>query len=285
MIFYLFRDIDGFVVTTFQTTPLMQTYILGFTISKFDSIADLSTDIPHRVYARPATIKSGNALFGLNTGLQILQKHEELFDMKYQLPKLDQVAIPDFYFNAMENWGLVTYREEIVLINSTHSPLRQKQRSATVISHELSHMYFGNLVSPKWWQYLWMKEGFATFFEFYTASLIYPEWRLMELFVVDKLQNVFTSDSYATTRAMTYTVNSPAEVSAVFDNISYDKGILSIIFCTLSFSAVTFFYCCSRLRFTNDYACYGNGNIFQGTALLSGRNVREILFKKKKLIV
>jgi aminopeptidase N len=70
-----------------------------------------------------------------------------------------------------------------------------------------------------------MKEGFATFFEFYTASLVYPEWRLMELFVVDKLQNVFTSDSYAATRAMTYGVGSPAEVSAVFDNISYDKGM------------------------------------------------------------
>jgi aminopeptidase N len=104
----LSRDSLGRVTTTFQPTPLMQTYILGFTVSKFEALVDTSTGIPHRVYARPATIRSGNAEFGLQTGLKILKKHEELFQLEYELPKLDQVAIPDFYFNAMENWGLIT---------------------------------------------------------------------------------------------------------------------------------------------------------------------------------
>lgn len=112
---------------------------------------------PHRVYASPAEVI--NTELALKDGPRILSAIENYLKTPYSFPKMDQIAIPDFNAGAMENWGLVTYREEALLWNETLHPYQRKLRIVTVIAHEFGHQWFGNAVSPKWWSYLWLNEG------------------------------------------------------------------------------------------------------------------------------
>lgn len=102
--------------------------------------------------------------------------------------------------------------------------MKQQHEIATVVGHEFGHQYFGNMVSPAWWSYLWLKEGFARFFEYFAADIAYPELKIRETYTVQKLQNAFDLDSLGSSRPMTYYVNTQTEIANVFDNIAYDKG-------------------------------------------------------------
>lgn len=103
--------------------------------------------------------------------------------------------------------------------------MRQKHEIATVVGHEYGHQFFGNMVSPAWWSYLWMKEGFARYFEYLASDMAYPELRIRETYSVQKMQNAFDFDSLGSSRPMTFYVNTQSEIANVFDNIAYDKGI------------------------------------------------------------
>ncbi|GLG93874.1 Decaprenyl-diphosphate synthase subunit 1 [Gryllus bimaculatus] len=132
------------------------------------------------------------------------------------------VAVPDFSAGAMENWGLITYRESMLLFNDGTASARKG--IATVITHELTHMWFGNLVTTHWWDATWLNEGFAQYFQFYATSLVKPAWRLMEQFVVDHHQAVMGADALPTSAALTSPAYTPAQVSARFGSITYSKG-------------------------------------------------------------
>lgn len=150
--------------TTFQETPLSPTYLIAFVVSDFASISGTTEKgFVQRVFARPNAIEDG--AFALDTGLKSLSAFEKYFNIPFKLPKMDQAAIPDLNLIAMENWGLVLYVESYLLYNSSRSTFADKNNIATVISHEYAHQYFGNLVTPKWWSYIWLNEGFADLFE------------------------------------------------------------------------------------------------------------------------
>lgn len=110
------------------------------------------------------------------------------------------------------------------------SPMKQKKKIASIVGHEIGHHYFGNYVSPAWWSYLWMKEGFARFFEYTAAQIAFPELTIGKMYTVDKTHNVFQLDALGSTRPMTFYVNSQVEISNIFDDIAYDKGKLPISF-------------------------------------------------------
>ena len=146
----------------------MSTYLVAFVVSEFSSLTDDSKKFS--VWARPSVINQ--TAYALKIGPQALELFAKLFDEDYPLPKMDMVAIPDFSAGAMENWGLITYREPRLLYDENVSSARSQQDIASVIVHECLHSWFGNLVTPKWWSYLWLSEGFARYYEYYATAKV-----------------------------------------------------------------------------------------------------------------
>lgn len=122
------------------------------------------------------------------------------------------------------NLSVLRFRERYLLFKENYTSTSEKQTITTIISHEYAHQWFGNLVTPTWWKYIWLNEGFATYFENYAASLVQPTWRLMEQFVIKSHQYAFESDSLESTRPMSSDASSPTQITALFDTVIYDKG-------------------------------------------------------------
>ncbi|XP_014663075.1 PREDICTED: aminopeptidase N-like [Priapulus caudatus] len=175
-----------------------------------------------RAWARPELIHQ--AEYALNTTAAIMEAFEDYFNLSYPLKKTELIAIPDFSAGAMENWGLVTYREERMLYEEGVSTSADKKSIARVIGHELTHMWFGNLVTCEWWDHLWLNEGFASYFQYVGADFVEPEWMLLDQFVVDNNPLAFASDALATSHPVVADVLTNSEIQGIFDRISYQKG-------------------------------------------------------------
>ncbi|XP_028812988.1 aminopeptidase N-like isoform X1 [Denticeps clupeoides] len=215
--------------TTFEPTKRMSTYVLAFIVSDFDFIEapETSSGTMVRIWARKKAIESGQGGYALNVTLPILEFFETYYNTSYPLSKSDQVALPDFNAGAMENWGLVTYRETALLYDPDKSSNGNKERVLTVISHELAHMWFGNLVTLRWWNDLWLNEGFASYVEYLGADYAEPTWNIREQIVRMDVQRVFSVDALASSHPLSVSedeVNRPEEISEMFDTISYSKG-------------------------------------------------------------
>ncbi|XP_055315275.1 aminopeptidase N-like [Sitodiplosis mosellana] len=214
---------SGSTLTQFKKIPLTSTYLIAFIISDFPYKESWSkAGFRHRVFAKPQEMDS--ATFGVYEGEKILDAISDYLQVNFTLPKMDQAAIPQFAAGAMENWGLVTYRETALLYNETIHSNERKISVVTTIAHEFGHQWFGNLVSPKWWSYLWLNEGFATLFQFIGTDLVHPDWSIFNDFVVQKLHVALRSDATNRTRPMTYYVENPSGIGGLFDNIAYAKS-------------------------------------------------------------
>ncbi|GFY53408.1 aminopeptidase N [Trichonephila inaurata madagascariensis] len=208
----------GWIADQFQTTVRMSTYLLAFVVSDFKR---KGTD-KFAVWSREAVIDTTD--YALQVGPAILSFYETFFKVKYPLPKTDMIAIPDFSAGAMENWGLITYRETALLFDPRFSSSSNRQRVATVISHELAHQWFGNLVTPLWWDDLWLNEGFASYVEYLGVEAVHPDWQMDQQFVLDELQDVMDLDCLKTSHPISLPVRHPDEINEIFDRISYGKG-------------------------------------------------------------
>ncbi|XP_058065216.1 aminopeptidase N-like [Anopheles bellator] len=206
--------------TKFETTPVMSTYLLAFVVSDF--LARIQGT--HRVYVRGNAFEE--ATLALDAGSKILTALDTHLGITYAqyMPKMDQIAIPDFAAGAMENWGLVTYREQYLLFKPDVSTYRTKTNIVTTIAHEFAHQWFGNLVSPAWWEFLWLNEGFATLYEYYATELAYPGEHYWELFTTQVIQAAMVPDGLQSTRPMNWNAGTPAEISALFDRVAYPKS-------------------------------------------------------------
>eukprot|EP00755_Sulcionema_specki_P011443 Sspe_Gene.7689::Locus_2603_Transcript_1_1_Confidence_1.000_Length_2682::g.7689::m.7689/K08776/NPEPPS; puromycin-sensitive aminopeptidase len=207
---------------TFLPSPLMSTYLLAFIVGEFDFIQGCTNNgTLIRAIAVPG--KSHQLQYALDTGIKALEYYNEFFGIPYPLPKLDMVAVPDFASGAMENWGLVTYREVEMLCDETVS-VDVKQRICIVVTHELSHQWFGNLVTMHWWDNLWLNEGFANFMETLCADHIHPEWAMWEHFVDLEQGAALRLDGLRSSHPVQVDIPRAEAVEEVFDNISYSKG-------------------------------------------------------------
>ncbi|NXB45369.1 AMPN Aminopeptidase, partial [Leucopsar rothschildi] len=221
--------IDGVTwsVTEFNTTPRMSTYLLAFIVSQFDHRDTNSSGTLIRIWGRPKAIEEGQGDYALNVTGPILKFFEGHYNTAYPLPKSDQVGLPDFNAGAMENWGLVTYRENSLLFDDNFSSISNKERVVTVIAHELAHQWFGNLVTLRWWNDLWLNEGFASYVEYLGADSAEPDWNIKDLMVLNELHDVMATDALASSHPLSFReeeINTPAQISEVFDSIAYSKG-------------------------------------------------------------
>lgn len=206
----------------FSKTPVMSTYLVYIAVGEFEYLTGKSGKTLVRVITTKGNKTKGK--FSLELGKKLLLSYEKYFGIKYPLPKLDLIAIPDFASGAMENWGAITFRETILLYDPKTSSTRTKQYIAEVISHEIAHMWFGNLVTMKWWNDLWLNESFATFMATKFVDKFYPEWDLWNQFVEDAMNIAMGLDSLKNTHPIDVKVNSTSEIREIFDAISYDKG-------------------------------------------------------------
>lgn len=215
------------LTTVFETTPKMSTYLLAFVYGELGyKETTTKRGVVVRTYATPDNVKHLD--FATEFMAKCLDFYEEYFDIPYPLPKLDWVAQPDFSAGAMENWGLVTSREQVLLVDEANSSLPMKQYVTMVIAHELTHQWFGNLVTMRWWTDLWLNEGFASWMEYLPINHFYPEWQMWTQFAVDEQQPAFKLDALANTHPIQVAINDPEEIRTIFDTISYQKGASSI---------------------------------------------------------
>ena len=216
---------DDSLTTTFEKTPRMSSYLLAFVIGELHKkTARTKSGVEVNVWATPA--QNENTLdFALDIATRSIDFYDEYFGVKYPLPKSDHVALPDFSSGAMENWGLITYRESCLLADPELTPESSRRFIATVIAHELSHQWFGNLVTMNWWNDLWLNESFANMMEYVAIDALHPEWRMWEDFATNEVTAALRRDSLDGVQSVQADVNHPDEISTLFDPaIVYAKG-------------------------------------------------------------
>lgn len=213
------------LVTVFDTTPRMSTYLLAWVVGEMHrKTATTKSGVEVNVWATPAQ-PSDSLDFALDIATRTIDFFDDYFDTKYPLPKSDHVALPDFSSGAMENWGLITYREVALLADPKTTSISSKHYIATVIAHELSHQWFGNLVTMEWWNNLWLNESFATLMEYIAIDALHPEWNIWLDFSTAESIMALRRDAIDGVQSVQVDVHHPDEISTLFDGaIVYAKG-------------------------------------------------------------
>ncbi|KAJ3133681.1 hypothetical protein HK100_004184 [Physocladia obscura] len=227
-----FTNTDGKKVkeVKFARTPLMSTYLVAFVVGDLESIETVATPkspenaepITIRLFTVKGLVSQGT--FALDVAARTHQFFSEYFNEAFPLPKSDLVAIPDFGAGAMENWGLVTYRNVALLCEAENTTASAKKEIAYTVAHELAHQWFGNLVTMSWWNDLWLNEGFATFVGWLAVDFLFPEWEVWTNFINAEFNQALQLDGLRSSHPIDVDVKSAAEVGEIFDAISYSKG-------------------------------------------------------------
>ena len=205
----------------FATTPKMSTYLVAFLVGDFKCTEGSSDGVPIRACSTPDRVELTK--FALESARYVLHYYDAYFGIKYPMPKLDMVALPDFEAGAMENFGCITYRETDLLVNSKTGDIPEKKRVAVVVAHEMAHQWFGDMVTMQWWDNLWLNEGFATWMETKPVAEWKPEWNFPQDDAQD-LDQTLNLDAQKTTRTIRATANTPDEINEMFDGIAYGKA-------------------------------------------------------------
>ena len=219
------RDTPGPVAGThtveFATTPKMSTYLVAWVVGDFQCSMGKADGVSIRACATPD--KGKLTKFAVDAAKWDLKYYDTYFGTKYPMAKLDLIAIPDFEAGAMENFGCITFRETELLVDAKYGALSAKKSVAVTVAHEMAHQWFGDLVTPEWWDNLWLNEGFATWMESKAAEKWQPKWHFDQDVATD-LNHTLDADAGRTTRTIRAKAETPAEINALFDDISYGKA-------------------------------------------------------------
>lgn len=274
---------SGKKAVKFNKSPLMSTYLVAFIVGELNYIETNDFRVPVRVYAPPGQdIEHGR--FSLNLAAKTLAFYEKVFGIEFPLPKMDQVAIPDFAQGAMENWGLITYRVVDLLLDEKSSGAATKERVAEVVQHELAHQWFGNLVTMDWWEGLWLNEGFATWASWYSCNAFYPEWKVWETFVTDSLQGGLALDSLRSSHPIEVPVKRADEINQIFDAISYMKGSCVLRMVSTYLGEDVFLEGVRKYLKKHAYGNTQTGDLWASLAEVSGKQVEEVMASWTKQI-
>ncbi len=215
-------DVSGERKTVvFQTTPRMSTYLLYIGVGKLEEKSEKFHDL-ELILAAPKG-HMGEVDLPFQLARESVENYEEYFGIKYVLPKMHLISVPDFGAGAMENWGAITFREVLLNVSSSTSAL-VRRTIAEVIAHEIAHQWFGNLVTMKWWNDLWLNESFATFMAYKTVDKYHKDWDMWGLFLLSETAGALGGDALRGSHPIDVNVKSPDEVAQIFDEISYGKG-------------------------------------------------------------
>ena len=205
----------------FLTTPRMSTYLVAFLVGDFKCSSGKQDGVAIRTCSTPDKVALTS--YGVDVARYVLHYYNTYFGIPYPLKKLDLIGLPDFEAGAMENFGAITYRETDLLIDPKMASINAKREVALVIAHEMAHQWFGDLVTMKWWDNLWLNEGFATWMENKPVAAMHPEWNIDQM-VVANMNNTLNLDAQPTTRAIRARADTPSEIEQMFDGISYGKA-------------------------------------------------------------
>jgi len=219
------KTINNKLQTTFEPTPKMSSYLLAFVAGDMIS-KKTQTSRGTEVRTWATTAQPADSLdFALDVAKRSIEFFEDYFGVDYPLAKADHVALPDFSSGAMENWGLITYRERVLLAYPGETAQSTFEQIALVIAHETSHQWFGNLVTMRWWDDLWLNESFANMMEYQAVDAMFPEWHVWDQFVAAEGLSALRRDAVAGVQAVKSEVHHPDEISSLFDpSIVYAKG-------------------------------------------------------------
>ncbi|HEY1767317.1 MAG TPA: M1 family metallopeptidase [Terracidiphilus sp.] len=205
----------------FATTPKMSTYLVAFLVGDFQCTSGSSDGIPIRACATPDKVQYTK--FAVSAAEFVLHYYDTYFGIKYPMPKLDMIALPDFEAGAMENFGAITYRETDLLIDANTASVGAKKNVALVVAHEMAHQWFGDMVTMQWWNNIWLNEGFATWMENKPVAAWHPEWNIPQDVAVG-LNRTLNLDAQRTTRTIRAKADTPDEINEMFDGITYGKA-------------------------------------------------------------
>lgn len=217
------RIVEDMREVVFFPTPRMSTYLLAYAVGNLESV-EQNTKNGTRVAVFATPGKLNQCMFALGIATRALEYLEDYFGIKYPLPELKLAAIPDFAAGAMENWGLITFRELRLLFDDESSSMHTKQAIAAVVAHELVHQWFGNLVTMQWWNDLWLNESFASFMGDKVVADLFPEWNWWEEFYSSDTARAFALDALQNTHPIEVPVDDANQIGEIFDAISYSKG-------------------------------------------------------------
>ncbi len=217
---------DGRRRVQFAATMPMSTYLVAYVVGPLEATDPIDVGgVPVRVIHRPG--QGHLTEFALDVARHALAYYEDYYDIAYPSDKLDLLAVPDFAFGAMENLGCVTFREVLLLVDPSRASQPELQRVADVINHELAHMWFGDLVTMKWWEGIWLNEAFATFMETKCSDQYRPDWDVWTTFGRARAA-AFSTDALHSTRPIEYPVVSPQDAEGMFDILTYEKGASTV---------------------------------------------------------
>lgn len=271
-----FKELKNFTEVSFKETPKMSTYLLAFVVGNLE-YSETSTKNNKLIRVYSILGKKEDTVFALEVAKNTLQFYEDYFDIEYPLEKCDFIALPDFASGAMENWGCITFREQALLINKDESTLFMKQYVANVIAHELTHQWFGNLVTMKWWTDLWLNESFATFMSYVAVNHLFPEWEVWKSFIVDEQFIAMNLDQLNNTHPIQVEINHPDEIKTIFDNISYEKGASIIMMLEDYLGSETFMKGIRKYLKQNSYSNTLTNDLWDNLSEVSNKDIQNFM--------
>jgi aminopeptidase N len=215
------RPDNGKHTVHFATTPKMSSYLVAMAVGDFEYVEGVADGIPIRVYGPPGS--KPYSAYALEIAEQCIKYFDQYFGIKYPFEKLDMIGLPDFAAGAMENTGLITYRQTMLQMDEKRASVEKHKDVAIYIAHEISHQWFGDLVTMKWWDDIWLNEGFASWMENKSVAALRPEWE-MNLDEVRDTTGVLNLDALENTRPVHQAAETPAQIQELFDGIAYDKA-------------------------------------------------------------
>jgi aminopeptidase N len=258
---------------TFAPTPVMSTYLVVLTAGDFDQIHTVADGIKLGAYATRG--KGPQMQYALHVMAQLMPYYDSYYGVKFPIKKLDTIAIPGGFLGAMENWGGITYNEQTVLFDPKTSAQSDKKETFSIIAHEESHQWNGDLTTPPWWDELWLAEGFATWMQTKAPNHFHPEWQ-MYLAADRDTDGAMNSDALPTTHAAYQPVHNDTQIAAVFDEISYTKAGAVLRMLEQYIGKEKFKQGLQRYFRTHQYTSGNAADLWKDLSAVSGSNVTAI---------